>query len=192
VRLGVAAGATDICDPEVATRWGEAMSVLAASPGIDIVEVDWPGGEAVFAATTAIMFAEAAHVHAARLGARHELYGADVRARLVQGGALDVGTYLRARDVRRQLRRRCGAVLTDVAAVLTPTVPVVAPRLEEAADPSVGARLVTFTRLADITGLPALSVPLPGVELPIGLQVEAADDATAIMVARMVGRRLAA
>jgi aspartyl-tRNA(Asn)/glutamyl-tRNA(Gln) amidotransferase subunit A len=195
--LGVAAGAAGLCDPGVATHWQEAVSRLAAA-GIGTVEVEWPGGEAVFAATTAIMFAEAAQVHAARLAARHHLYGADVRARLVQGGALGAGTYLRAREVRRRLRRRCLATLarlTDagrVGALLTPTVPVVAPRIEDAADPAVGARLVTFTRLADVTGLPAVSLPLPGTELPVGLQVEAADDATAILVARAVGRRLAA
>ena len=70
----------------------------------ELVEVDWPGGEAVFAATTAIMFAEAAHGHAARLARRGHLYGVDVRNRLLQGAALDARTYLRARDVRRELR----------------------------------------------------------------------------------------
>ena len=130
---------------------------------IDVVEVDWPGGEPVFAATTAIMFAEAAHGHASRLARRAPLYGADVRNRLLQGAALDAGTYLRARDVRRELHRRCVAVLAGVDAVVTPTVPIVAPRLEDAVDPAVGARLVTFTRLADLTGLPAISLPVPGV-----------------------------
>ena len=94
------------------------------------------------------------------------LYGVDVRNRLLQGAALDAGTYLRARDVRRELHRRCVAVLAGVDAVVTPTVPIVAPRLEDAVDPAVGARLVTFTRLADLTGLPAISLPVPGVRAP--------------------------
>ena len=190
----MARGVTDLCDAEVADGWLAALERLAGA--VELVEVDWPGGEAVFAATTAIMFAEAAHGHAARLARRGHLYGVDVRNRLLQGAALDARTYLRARDVRRELRRRCLALLADgdgvgrIDAVLTPTVPVVAPRLSDAVDPAVGGRLVTFTRLADLTGLPALSIPVPGVPLPVGLQLEAMGDADVVRAGWAVARRL--
>jgi Asp-tRNA(Asn)/Glu-tRNA(Gln) amidotransferase A subunit family amidase len=77
--------------------------------------------------------------------------------------------------------------------VLTPTVPVVAPRRKDAADPAGAAQLVTFTRLADVAGLPAISIPLPASMLagtgglPVGLQVEAASDPAAIQVALALG-----
>ena len=106
LRLGVARGVADLCDGEVADGWLAPRS-SGWRRAFELVEVDWPGGEAVFAATTAIMFAEAAHGHAARLARRGHLYGVDVRNRLLQGAALDARTYLRARDVRRELRRRC-------------------------------------------------------------------------------------
>ena len=81
-------------------------------------------------------------------------------------------------------------MLAGVDAVVTPTVPIVAPRLEDAVDPAVGARLVTFTRLADLTGLPAISLPVPGVALPVGLQLEAAGDAALLRAASAVAHRL--
>ena len=87
LRLGVARGVIDLCDGEVVDGWLAALERLAGA--FELVEVDWPGGEAVFAATTAIMFAEAAHGHGARLARRGHLYGVDVRNRLLQGAALD-------------------------------------------------------------------------------------------------------
>lgn len=196
LRLGVARGVTDLCEAAVADGWLAAVERLAGA--FELVEVDWPGGEAVFAATTAIMFAEAAHGHAPRLRRRAHLYGTDVRNRLVQGAALDAATYLQARDLRRELRRRCVALLAGghgahgaaLDAVLTPTVPIVAPRPADAVDAAVGGSLVTFTRLADLTGLPALSIPVPGVPLPVGLQLEAADDAAVIRAGWAATQRL--
>ena len=87
---------------------------------------------------------------------------------------------------------------TRVDAVLSPTVPIVAPRVDDVADPAVAARLVTFTRLADVVGLPAVSVPLPrgrlpggganvGAALPVGLQIEGATDAAVIGAALALG-----
>jgi aspartyl-tRNA(Asn)/glutamyl-tRNA(Gln) amidotransferase subunit A len=188
-RLGVAVGAAEGSSPAVRQAFDSALDALRGA-GFDVVGVDWPGGEEVFAATTAIMYAEAAFVHRALLPARHHLYGVDVRARLLQGLALDAVTYLRALEVRQDLRRRCLAALTDVEAVLTPTVPIVAPLLAEAADPAVAAQLVAFTRLADVSGLPALSLPIPGQPLPVGLQLEGALDADLLALAPEVAAAL--
>jgi aspartyl-tRNA(Asn)/glutamyl-tRNA(Gln) amidotransferase subunit A len=138
------------------------------------------------------MYAEAAFVHRELLPARHAAYGPDVRARLLQGLALDAVSYLRALELRHELRRRCLAELAAVDAVLTPTVPIVAPLVAEAADPAVAAQLVAFTRLADVTGLPALSLPIPRQPLPVGLQVEAALDADVLALAPELAAALAA
>ena len=83
------------------------------------------------------------------------------------------------------------AALTAVTAVIGPTLAVVPPRVEVAGDPAVAARLVANTRLANLTGLPALSVPVPGRDLPVGVHVEAADDAVAFIVAAAVEAALA-
>lgn len=190
-RLGWAKGALDLVDAPVRGAIEQTLETLQRA-GATIVEVAWPLGEVVFAATTAIMFVEAAYGHRARLATRSALYGADVRARLIQGAAVDWASYLQARLVREALRHRCTELLHGLDAVLTPTVPIQAPEVAAAlADPALGASLVTFTRLADLTGLPAVSLPLPGYTKPIGLQLEAATDATALRTARGVAKILA-
>ncbi|MEZ5266157.1 MAG: hypothetical protein R2755_31200 [Acidimicrobiales bacterium] len=57
------------------------------------------------------------------------------------------------------------------------------PPLATAADAAVAARLVANTRLANVTGLPAISVPVPDRTLPVGIQVEARTDDVAFIVA---------
>jgi Asp-tRNA(Asn)/Glu-tRNA(Gln) amidotransferase A subunit family amidase len=58
------------------------------------------------------------------------------------------------------------------------TAPTVA---EVRADPGLPAVLVANTRLANLAGVPALSLPVPprngaGTDLPVGLQLTAASD----------------
>ena len=129
------------------------------------------------------MFTEAAYVHRASLPQDPEAYGADVRARLVQGRLYDLPTYLRARERRDRLRARCLQTLSRVTAVVGPTLAVVPPPVAAAADAAVAARLVANTRLANLTGLPAISVPVPGRTLPVGIQIETVADETAFIVA---------
>ena len=66
-RLGVARGVLELVTEPVATAFAAALDELGRR-GFELVEVDWPGGAPVFAATTAIMFAEAARVHRHLLG----------------------------------------------------------------------------------------------------------------------------
>ncbi|MEZ5235285.1 MAG: amidase [Acidimicrobiia bacterium] len=180
--LGVARNAVDDADPDTREAFAVVRAALEAT-GWQLVDVSWPGGEETFATSTAIMFTEAAYVHRASLPQDPEAYGADVRARLVQGRCYDLTTYLRARERRDRLRARCLQTLDRVTAVIGPTLSCVPPPLATAADAAVAARLVANTRLANVTGLPAISVPVPDRTLPVGIQVEARTDDVAFIVA---------
>ncbi|MCC6435038.1 MAG: amidase [Acidimicrobiales bacterium] len=180
--LGVARRAVEDADADTREAFALVESALAAT-GWQLLDVSWPGGEETFATSTAIMFTEAAYVHRASLPQDPEAYGADVRARLVQGRLYDLPTYLRARERRDRLRARCLQTLSRVTAVVGPTLAVVPPPVAAAADAAVAARLVANTRLANLTGLPAISVPVPGRTLPVGIQIETVADETAFIVA---------
>lgn len=80
--------------------------------------------------------------------------------------------YSRALAVRSVLRSKVEDLMTahDADAIVTPTVPGVAPRCEDADDPGFG--ITRNTRIANVTKLPAVSVPCGRVDsLPVGLQL---------------------
>ncbi|MGH3441586.1 MAG: amidase family protein [Nitriliruptorales bacterium] len=100
--------------------------------------------------------------------------------------------YVAALRTREELRARMSRTLGDVDCVVGPTVGVLAPRIEEAVSPAVAARLVANTRLANVVGVPAISLPLRGDGLPVGLQVTAAADAAVLGIARQLTASLSA
>jgi Asp-tRNA(Asn)/Glu-tRNA(Gln) amidotransferase A subunit family amidase len=88
---------------------------------------------------------------------------------------------IKAEQVRTMARRTLAKVFEEVDVIAWPTVPAVAPPLEA---PLVGVPSGTLTAdeanvrggaLANLTGIPAISVPVGSSEgLPIGLQLQAA------------------
>jgi len=178
-RVGVARAALDAASEPVRAVIEAVLSALSRT-GVELTNIEWPSGEKVFAATTAIMFSEATHIHRPTLATRSQSYGPDVLGRLVQGAAFDVVEYHAARRMQRRLTAQCLEFFHQVDVVIGPTTPVFAPLLSEAADPAVAATIVANTRLANLTGRPAVSVPVPGASLPIGLQIEGATDAAVL------------
>lgn len=80
--------------------------------------------------------------------------------------------YSRALAARRQLRERVADALDEAgaAAAVAPTVPIVAPRHEDAGDLDYG--ITGNTRIANVTEQPGLTVPCGTVdELPVGLHL---------------------
>lgn len=98
------------------------------------------------------------------------------RGRILAGAQLleahDGRHYSRALAVRRALRERIEErfAADDLDAIVSPTVPGVAPKHEDADDPGFG--ITANTRIANVTELPAVTVPCGTVEgLPVGLQL---------------------
>ena len=123
--------------------------------------MDWPHAELVFAVSTTLMFAEAARVHP--VGDR--AIGPDVRARLERGLTISEASYRAAAALRDDLARSFSRLLDRVDVVACPTTPIGAPLLTEAETAGVplAAALVRHTRLDNLTGRPAISLPLrPG------------------------------
>jgi aspartyl-tRNA(Asn)/glutamyl-tRNA(Gln) amidotransferase subunit A len=87
--------------------------------------------------------------------------------------------YLAALEVQKRMRDEFSTVLTQVDAIIAPTVPITAPligenvtQIESVEEPVRGA-LIRLNRPANFTGLPAISLPCGWSEgnLPIGLQL---------------------
>lgn len=175
-RVGVARSDIDAADNEVRDAIERAIQHLKDA-GAEIIDVRWPDPEETFVTSTAIMFSEAAASHAAALATHGDRYGADIKARLQLGADLSGIEVASAHRLRRALIAQVRSTLADVDVIVSPTTPLVAPLLAEAADPAVAPRIVANTRLGNVVGLPAISVPVRADGPPIGLQVMGASDA---------------
>lgn len=179
VRVGVLTNHRErVVDPAVGRAFDQAVRTLG-DLGAAIGEISLPEEEEAIAVGSLILYAEAAAVHLPWLRERPDDYGADVRGRLTTGALIPAVDYIAALRARPRLTQRIIARMADVDVIVGPTVPVGAPPIGattlRVANSEVDPRsvLLRFTRLYDVTGQPAVSVPCGRTDegLPIGLQV---------------------
>ncbi len=121
--------------------------------------------------------------------ATREGFGAEAKRRIILGThVLSAGYYDayygRAVSLRERLIEEFRSAFRDVDVLLTPTMPSPAFRIGEKSNPVTLYLEDLFTVPANLTGMPALSVPMGEVEeggkkLPVGLQFMAPHDAEA-------------
>jgi aspartyl-tRNA(Asn)/glutamyl-tRNA(Gln) amidotransferase subunit A len=187
----------DRLDPEVRTAVEAAVRALTGA-GIRVEEARLPRIQHAGPATFAIITAESMAYHEPYLKTRASEYGADVRARLLTGQFVLATQYLKAQRARQVLRAEVDEALRNVDALVFPTTPVAAPRVDEREATVDGVRedvrawLTRCTRPINLTGHPALSVPcgLTAGGLPVGLQLVGRhfDEATLLRVGRAYER----
>lgn len=178
----------DECDPAIAAAVRAAIETLARA-GADVREIHWPRAAEYAKAAGAVLGVEARAYHEGTFPGRAAEYGPLVRARLASQGDVDAETY--ARSMRLLVQARAGGAdrdLDGVDVLAMPTVPTRAWTIEEAKEIPRPSEWTRITRIFDLTGQPAISVPC-GMDpdgLPIGLQFAARmwDEAAALRAAR--------
>ena len=178
----------DECDPAIATAVRAAIDALARA-GAEIHEIRWPRAAEYAKASSAVLGVEARAYHEGTFPGRSAEYGPLIRTRLSSQGDVDAETY--ARSMRILLEARAGAAdqdLDGVDVLAMPTVPSRAWTIEEAKEIPRPSEWTRITRIFDLTGQPAISVPC-GIDpdgIPIGLQFAARmwDEAAALRAAR--------
>jgi len=176
------------CDAAIARAVRAAIETLARA-GADVREIRWPRAAEYANAASAILGIEARAYHEGAFRGRAAEYGPLVRARLASQGDVDADTY--ARSMRLLLEARAGAAdrdLDGVDVLAMPTVPTRAWTIEEAKEIGRPSEWTRVTRIFDLTGQPAISVPC-GTDpdgLPVGLQFAGRmwDEATVLRAAR--------
>jgi aspartyl-tRNA(Asn)/glutamyl-tRNA(Gln) amidotransferase subunit A len=156
-------------DTEVAAIVLDATTVLAER-GAALVDVELSDPTSYL--DDGVFEAEAAASYAAALRDQGANFGPDAHARLVKAQAVTAVDYARARYGQLELKRELDHVLDQVDLVLTPTCPVVAPRLDEAQDMPPRS-LSRHTRVFNTAGLPTISLPcgFSSTGLPVGLSL---------------------
>ena len=152
-------------------RWCAALD----HAGVDVVTVSVPDGPEALAAymtlTSVAATAWLAPWLATGRAGEEVVRRAEYAAGLVEHGAERVEW---ADQVHSRLRAQVDAALAEVDVLVSPTMPTVAPPLagsitpEELADPLAAPYTDCWTVVANLAGVPALSVPAPTDGLPVG------------------------
>lgn len=108
---------------------------------------------------------------------RDKGFGSEVKRRILLGTfTLSAGYYEayynRALKVRRKLTQEIANILEKYDYIINPTSPVVAPKLGEIRDPLTYYLMDLYTITANLTGSPAISIPITNKSrLPVGLHI---------------------
>ncbi|MFB7091136.1 amidase [Streptomyces sp. NPDC056296] len=182
----------DHVDPEVETAVRYAVRRLA-DLGARLVDVEIPMARYVQATQWGLMVPEATAYHERTLRTSPDLYEEDVRVLLEAGELMSAGDHLRAQRARTLMRQEWARMFQEVDVLAAPTVPATAVPAEQTSltwsDGTVESVSDAYVRLsapANITGVPALTVPVGAdrAGLPIGMQLlgRPFDEATLLRV----------
>ncbi|KJS54068.1 amidase [Streptomyces rubellomurinus subsp. indigoferus] len=169
----------DHVHPQVEAAVRHAIGQLEAL-GARLVDVDIPMTRYIQATQWGLMVPEAGAYHEGSLRTVPELYRDDVRVLLEAGELMTAGDYLRAQRSRTLMRAQWARMLEEVDVIAAPSVPTTAVGAGEETltwpDGTVESVSDAYVRLcapANITGVPALTVPVghDPAGLPIGMQL---------------------
>jgi len=156
---------------EVEARAAVAAASRAALARADLAvrPVSLPSFTAAFTAGLAIIGAENWAAFGHLLGC--EQLGADVRLRLQASATISTAQVAAAEGVRARLRAEIDEALSRVDALALPTLPDLPLTLAAAAEASAALRSSSLVRPFNLSGHPAITLPLAVEGLPAGLQL---------------------
>lgn len=202
-------------EQDVLERFEQALQKLSAA-GYELIDIELPSAPLALALYYIIMPAEASTNLARFDGVRYGLskrgetladdyavtraagFGPEVRRRVMLGTyVLSAGYYDayygKALAARETLTKEVSKALEAVDAIATPTAPFPAFGIGEKSDPLSMYLADIFTVTANLTGNPAISLPMgevsrEGKSLPVGLQLTSAhgDEENLFMLGRTI------
>lgn len=168
-------------EPAVARAFERSLSALSAA-GAQLVEIALPelGEAADMQARCTFPAAEAFSQQRTWLQDHAALYDPRVLARIERGGTMLAGDYIELQRARADWTARVNRAIAPFDALLSPTVPMVAPPLADVAPGpardeaffAVNARLLRNTALGNLLDGCGLSLPCQRTgDLPVGLML---------------------
>ena len=168
----------DHVDPEILEATSAVMA-RAERLGARLVDVETPDLDTARTVSLVIQMPEVLSYHSRFLATRRRLYGDDLRSGFAAGQFILAEHYVRAKRIVTQYRQDLNAIFEKVDLLVTPTCPIVAPRLGQVSvttqgkEEALGDAHSRFTNFFNLTGNPAISIPsgLHGTGLPMGVQL---------------------
>jgi aspartyl-tRNA(Asn)/glutamyl-tRNA(Gln) amidotransferase subunit A len=155
----------------------------------DLEDITLPPLAAYGAAAFGVLQYESYALHRQWLRSAPERYGREVRGVLAESAGATRTSHDAARRDSLRLRRETRRALATFDAILLPTVPFTPP-LRARYPLALRRKLSAWTRPFNVSDSAVFSIPIPGTRLPIGLQIAANDEASAVSVALWVERAL--
>lgn len=183
----------DGMDATVAAAFDRTVSRLSATGAI-IDEADFSPLLEIAKATSKGTFAglEAYAWHRELLATKRDLYDPRVSARLLNGAQVSAADYIDLLEARRRIIAAMAPLTAGYDAVILPTCPIVAPRIEELAEDAayfrLNALILRNSTIGNFIDRCAISLPChqPG-EAPVGLTLMGETGADAELFAIAAG-----
>ncbi len=171
---------------------GAAVHAALLRADLAVRRVSLPSFTAAYGAALTLVAAETA----AAFGYLSECpeLGADVRARLHAAGNISPAEVAAAESIRSVFRMELDTVLAELDALALPTLPDAPLTLAAAGDAAAALRLSECVRQFNLSGHPAITLPLDVEGLPAGLQLvgRSGEDEALCALARLIAGRLRA
>jgi len=167
-------------DHQAKSAYEDAISEVK-NLGAQVVEKRIKTAHLIEGISTTLILAEGAAQHSELLEKYSDMYGANVIDRFRAGQKITAAQYIKALRENEEIRREIEIIFEDVGLLLTPSVQILPPRIGEDKILIHGKELdtifccVRFTRLANITGMPAIVLPYgySSEGLPLSIQLMA-------------------
>jgi len=177
LRFGIPQGLPlEELDQETAGQFEAAIGRLDALD-VQLVDVEFPifDDMARVNSIATIATAEAYQIHREHLASHGSEFDPLVRARIEMGRAVSNEDYAKMIRDRGELVRSMDAMLSDLDVLILPTTPIVAPTFTEISTPDGFQRanrlLLRNTAIANFFDLCAISIPIGGGPMPVGLML---------------------
>ena len=164
-------------DEKVAYAFQSALKHMTAA-GARVVEGPWPEAVAALALGPTLVGAEAFAQWGAAIDAAPERMSEQLRSRFGGGRHVTAAAYLQAQSELAEIKRAHIQAYSGFDALILPSCAIVPPPVQPLLDdPDLFSRTnllaLRNTRLANLLGLPALTLPLPdrADDLPVGLML---------------------
>ena len=178
VRIGIPRAWFEDADPEVARVCGDAVATFEGA-GATTRDVDIPELALLRTVHLVTIVSEMATAHLDQYRRHRNEYGPDTRMNLALARSLTAYDYAHAQRLRTRLCGHFDHVLGQVDVLVTPATGRTAPPITEdslktgESNLSLTTRIMLYAPAANLTGLPAISVPAgtDSAGLPVGLQI---------------------